>query len=569
MTLRALVASALLLVTAGTPVALAQRTGGAAHPPHLSAAAAVASAGAIDATAWHRVTTPHFVLLGDLPQPALRALASDLEALESLLAGLNPADLPPPPPAKLLIFATDAAFADHAPHAADGTPAPVSGFFMGHPHGDFIVASGAQPQELRSVLYHEALHRYLRHHLPQAPLWLNEGLAEFYSTLEVGRGEALVGRPVAAHLARLRRESRRPLDALLRAGADSHPMAHDRRPAAFYAESWALVHSLLGADGGRAAVARYAGLLRAGHDAVEAFAEAFGDTGSIERRVDAHLLAPVHRPLRTHLPAVAPAQSAAAATRADVHHELGWLLARHAPPRLDAARRHLEAALRADADHAGAVAGLGFLDELAGDDDGARLHYARAAALAPRDALAQFLRAQSIARSAAALPEEERGTQAEQALLEDARDGFRRALTLEPGFAEAWAALGAAWVADRAPAGEGLEALREAYRRLPTRDDVLHNLTVLEGRLGSRSRADELYAELERRASPDRVEHAREALLRVDLERAERMLGDGHTSAAIELMSRVLAETRDRDLASAVAARLEQLERALAGGAGR
>ena len=151
-------------------------------------------------------------------------------------------------------------------------------------------------------------------------------------------------------------------------------------------------------------------------------------------------------------------------------------------------------------------------------------------------------------------------------MLEAARDDFRASLVLEPELAEAWAGLGAAWVADPAPAPEGLDALEQAYRRLPTRTDVLYNLTLLEARLGSPERAAALFARLERSADPDQVQSAREALLRVDLMRAERLLREGKTAAAVEIMSRVLRETGDGELATALASRLDQLQTARAGG---
>ena len=49
----------------------------------------------IDAAPWHRITTPHFALFGDVPARTLRGLAVDLEALESLLGALNPDQVGP------------------------------------------------------------------------------------------------------------------------------------------------------------------------------------------------------------------------------------------------------------------------------------------------------------------------------------------------------------------------------------------------------------------------------------------------------------------------------------------
>jgi tetratricopeptide (TPR) repeat protein len=483
-----------------------------------------------DAAGWHRVDTQHFVLLGDVPAPTLRALASDLEALESLLATLNPNDSTPAPArAAVMVFASEEEFSRYAPFDTAGEPAAVSGFFLRHPHGDYVAVS-AGGRDVRPVLYHEVLHRFVCHHLPEAPLWLNEGLAEFYSTLEVSRGEAWLGRPVVEHVVRLQRDARRPLSELVAIDAESHVYHDGELQGAFYAEAWALVHYLLdGDDSGRAALARYAGLLRAGEDPGSAFAAVFGDEAELERRIDRHLRRAPVEPLRAPLgdPERGGGRAAAPVTEAELHYRLGWLLSHHSPPRSAAARSHFEAALRADPGHTGATTGMGWLDELEGDHDAARESYARASALDPRDPLPPFLEAQSLLSAATSLPDDERAASAAQELYEAARDGFRRSLRLEPRLAEAWAGLGAAWVAKRSPSDEGLEALREAFRRLPTRDDVLYNLTLLEARLGSRDRAAALLARLERRT-----------------------------------------ESGNRDLATALAVRLEELDRAMAGGGG-
>ena len=68
------------------------------------------------------------------------------------------------------------------------------------------------------------------------------------------------------------------------------------------------------------------------------------------------------------------------------------------------------------------------------------------------------------------------------------------------------------------------------------------------------------------RADPDQVESAREALLRIDLLRAERLLREERTADAVAIMSRILRETGDPELAVAVARRLDQLRTARAGG---
>jgi hypothetical protein len=87
------------------------------------------------------------------------------------------------------------------------------------------------------------------------PRWLDEGLADFYSTIQFDSvdGSVRIGDTIRGHQARLRGGLIIPLDRLLSAGGDSHIFGGDMRDQLlFYAQSWALVHYLtLGHDGKR------------------------------------------------------------------------------------------------------------------------------------------------------------------------------------------------------------------------------------------------------------------------------------------------------------------------------
>ena len=74
------------------------------------------------------------------------------------------------------------------------------------------------------------------------PLWLNEGLAEFYSTFElVGDREALLGRPVPGHLEQLNQRTLLPLEELLNVKARL-PAVQRRRSAVV------VLRAIMGAD---------------------------------------------------------------------------------------------------------------------------------------------------------------------------------------------------------------------------------------------------------------------------------------------------------------------------------
>lgn len=76
-------------------------------------------------------------------------------------------------------------------------------------------------------------------------MWLNEGLAEFFSTFQYEKGRAIIGRPLEAQLIFLNQVAWLPLQAVLAAKMDSPEYNEDFRNSVFYAQAWALVHYLL------------------------------------------------------------------------------------------------------------------------------------------------------------------------------------------------------------------------------------------------------------------------------------------------------------------------------------
>ncbi len=105
-------------------------------------------------------------------------------------------------------------------------------------------------------LRHEATHAYLHAVVPNLPLWLDEGLAEYF---EVPRGYGGLNREnLAAVLARMERGECNPCLRRLERLVPTDDMSHDE-----YAEAWAWVHFLLhGGVGGDAVLRDYLADLR-------------------------------------------------------------------------------------------------------------------------------------------------------------------------------------------------------------------------------------------------------------------------------------------------------------------
>jgi hypothetical protein len=124
-------------------------------------------------------------------------------------------------------------------------------------------------------LRHEVAHGYLHASVPRLPLWLDEGIAEFF---EVARGEQGLNRPHVEELrAALAVGKWKPDLARLRALSDGSAMTQ-----LDYAESWLWVHWLIrGTPQGKATLQTYLRSLRSQPeqelDLIAALAQQFSD----------------------------------------------------------------------------------------------------------------------------------------------------------------------------------------------------------------------------------------------------------------------------------------------------
>lgn len=109
--------------------------------------------------------------------------------------------------------------------------------------GDYIVLQDIQQQH-RQAAIHEYTHFVFRSAGLKLPIWLCEGVADFYSSLVIDGGEAVVGGMLSARVRNLREDGLLPLQTLMAVNGAS-PFYNDRsKVGLFYAQSWALVHML-------------------------------------------------------------------------------------------------------------------------------------------------------------------------------------------------------------------------------------------------------------------------------------------------------------------------------------
>jgi lipoprotein NlpI len=246
---------------------------------------------------WRTLRSPNFLLVGNANEGSLRRVAGQLERFRVGMVQIAPqVRVDSPVPTTVYVFRDQNSFRPFKPKVDGKTRDQVAGYFLTLPEGNYVaLAADRQNSEGHQVIFHEYLHFLTRGSgTGRLPLWLNEGLAEFYSTFDtLADGRTVrIGNLVPWHVILLRRGALVPFQTLLSAGRGSPYYKGGLKTGQLYAESWLLTHYLmLGNEGkNRAGIGTYVRLTGEGKPVEEAFREAFGmDFKTAERELHSYL----------------------------------------------------------------------------------------------------------------------------------------------------------------------------------------------------------------------------------------------------------------------------------------
>jgi tetratricopeptide (TPR) repeat protein len=531
----------------------------------LAPTAQAVGASTVAARTWTSVSTPHVEVLTDAGRDVGERVATRLEQLRSALAVATPALVVESAPVQVIVFRDDAVARPYAPRWR-GLQDEVAGFFHGGPDRRrllFVDDKGSTP----SVAQHEYTHALLDAAFPDVPLWLNEGLAEYFSTFHVEGAHARAGAPLAAHVGWFEDHDLLSLVDLFAIGHGSSAYHEGDRRGTFYAESWLLVHLLLsGAGADPARLERVLVATRDGARFADAFGREFGSVASLRER----LIAYAERQRYAERDWAQTDRSGPPAVRvrdripaADVLATLGLgFLARPTAQREDA-EEHLRAALALDPGHAEACAGMGWLQLLRGRRAEARSWFDRATAgAAVTVPVARVIASQVLLDIASSEDADER-----KAASLYARGMLERAAASAPGDPELTALLARTWVVwPGDDAGPGYALAQRATAGLPGRDDVRLDLLSLAAITGRESEARGMAERYFPPGSdPEKRRAARGALLAGDVRTANlrAAVGDLDSAQAI-LRSARRRVGDDPELAREADGFLDQVARARA-----
>jgi len=228
---------------------------------------------------WFGARTAHFEVYSCATTQQVTKLLERLEQFRGVYSMLAGAQAVASPPIVVMAFPDHKSFKPFLP-LYDGKPANMSAFFIRGSDENMIALSVAdsEPRALDSI-FHEYSHLLLRHNDHFWPLWLKEGMAEIYSTLEITGPQTIrIGVPIEHHIRLLKSTRLMSLRELFRISRESADYNEGERQGIFYSESWLLVHYLMVADNGarKTRFGQLTSLLRAGQSPDQAFTNALG-----------------------------------------------------------------------------------------------------------------------------------------------------------------------------------------------------------------------------------------------------------------------------------------------------
>jgi tetratricopeptide (TPR) repeat protein len=240
------------------------------------------------------VETPNYTIKAEAPRPAGRGKKEDpaksvRQRLERYAEHLDAsrrwfAEIFPGRPSRarkplVYIFDSPEGYYVYADFTQEDRLEHTAGVYLGA-YQQMLFYRGESEEETLETMTHEAFHEYLASVAPAAPVWLNEGLAEYSAGIAVRGGRV-------AESGLVIRDRLRVLQAALDRGWEGFPFQvvmlesqeqfYAVSPELQYAQAWSMVHFFRHGAGGRhkPVFERYVRAVAAGRSGEEALAETF------------------------------------------------------------------------------------------------------------------------------------------------------------------------------------------------------------------------------------------------------------------------------------------------------
>ncbi len=379
---------------------------------------------------WVEIKSKNFTVVTDGGEKRGREVALRFEQMRKVFGTLLLRDrIAPTGPLTILAFKNSKELSTVAP-LWKGKPIELAGVYYGGGTNDdqhFIAVDLSSPGGW-VVVFHEYAHMLLNTNYPPAQPWFDEGFAEYFSTIEIGKDKVKIGIP-PPYIGQQLAAGLEPVEKLFAVTRNSKDYNEGDRRSLFYAESFLVVHYLYDTKN-ISRVGKYFDLvLNKGMPVRQATKEAFGME---PKQFDHELNQYLHGPLKWFAFAVPDVPEdvtyqarklkdyQANAVIADLHL--------HSNDYFEQSKGELEAVLKQDPENVEAIRGLGYWYMHKGDLDKAEGYFERAAKLGSTDPRVHYMVAQAIFS---------KGNPDPQA-MSDMMQELQKATKYDPGFADAY-----------------------------------------------------------------------------------------------------------------------------------
>ncbi|HYJ86943.1 MAG TPA: tetratricopeptide repeat protein [Pyrinomonadaceae bacterium] len=430
---------------------------------------------------WVSVRTRNFLLVGNATEKQIRQVGIRLEQFRAAIARLfGKAIFDSHTPTTVIIFK------NHESYRPFKAKPNTAGYFQWNPHINYITLTTEVrgDQNPYNVVFHEYTHLLLNSINADMPLWFDEGLAEYYSTLDIsGDLQVVLGKPIATHVSQLRQNQMLPLKQLFQVDRQSPYYNESDKQSVFYAQSWALMHYLIAGNEGhlKTQLGKFVDLMAANVPMEQAFQQSFAM--SFEN-MENELRVYVRRDRYPTVSGVFESKlgfdvgiKTARLSQAEAQAYLGDLMLQG--DRIEA-EHYIQSALVLDPNLAMAHASLALLRARQGKSQEARARMEQAVTADPENYLLHYYYAFVLSRPGIADRDMVLGFTSET--IAKMRDELKKAIELKPDFRESYNLMAFINLASGRQLDEAAKILHESLAISPGRNDLLLTLAQVHMR---------------------------------------------------------------------------------------
>jgi tetratricopeptide (TPR) repeat protein len=439
-------------------------------------------------SAWVEVRSPNFIVVGNDGQKGAEKVAVQFEEIRAIFRAAMPfASKEQNPVITILAVKDEKSLREILPEYWAKGRAHPAGLFLTRMNKNFIVLrTDIEGPDALEPIYHEYFHSITMPYFPNLPLWVAEGLADFYGNTVISGKDASLGRPDGGLIMQLREGRLIPLEVLFAVDQSSPYYNEQNKTTLYYAESWAVIHYLMEGDKAshRPQLSKYLDLSSQGVSSVDAARQAFGDLKQFQDRISSYISSSAYYSLAMkNIPDIGdknfPSRPVSAAEADAIRGD--YEVYRHSD---ELANTWISQAEREDPKLALPHESLGMLNFFRGQREDALKEMSKAVELDPKNAMSRYYRAYLTFQPGNP-----------DYLGDQVGADLRQSIAIDPNFPPAYATL-ASYLAERdekldealafAKKAQGMErgnprfvvTVGEVLLRLGRRDDAVKVATV-------------------------------------------------------------------------------------------